>query len=63
MMRGFQHVLTGRPFRWVIGIVAGLLALYLALGYFAVDPDTRPGRLVFNRTVGLRDSWAKAQKG
>ncbi|WP_119422107.1 glutamine--tRNA ligase/YqeY domain fusion protein [Desertibaculum subflavum] len=33
------------------------------LGYFAVDPDTRPGRLVFNRTVGLRDSWAKAQKG
>ena len=32
------------------------------LGYFAVDPDTRPGRLVFNRTVGLRDSWAKAQK-
>lgn len=38
MMRGFQHVLTGRPFRWVIGIVAGLLALYLALGYFAVDP-------------------------
>lgn len=32
------------------------------LGYFAVDPDTRPGRLVFNRTVTLRDSWAKAQK-
>ena len=30
-------------------------------GYFCLDPDTQPGRLVFNRTVGLRDSWAKAQ--
>ncbi len=32
-------------------------------GYFAADPDTRPGRLVFNRTVGLRDTWAKVQAG
>jgi len=31
-------------------------------GYFAVDPDTRPGRLVFNRTVPLRDTWAKLEK-
>ena len=30
-------------------------------GYFCADPDSRPNRLVFNRTVGLRDSWAKAQ--
>jgi glutaminyl-tRNA synthetase len=30
-------------------------------GYFCLDPDTTPGRLVFNRTVGLRDSWARAQ--
>lgn len=30
------------------------------LGYFCADPDTAPGRLVFNRTIGLRDSWAKA---
>ncbi|HEX5110524.1 MAG TPA: glutamine--tRNA ligase/YqeY domain fusion protein [Vicinamibacterales bacterium] len=28
-------------------------------GYFAVDPDSRPGAPVFNRTVTLRDSWAK----
>ncbi len=28
-------------------------------GYFAVDPDSRPGVLVFNRTVALRDSWKK----
>jgi glutaminyl-tRNA synthetase len=28
-------------------------------GYFCRDPDTTPGHLVFNRTVGLRDTWAK----
>jgi glutaminyl-tRNA synthetase len=31
------------------------------LGYFVPDPESTPGRPVFNRTVGLRDSWAKAQ--
>jgi glutaminyl-tRNA synthetase len=30
-------------------------------GYFCLDPDSTPGRLVFNRTVGLRDTWAKVQ--
>jgi glutaminyl-tRNA synthetase len=30
-------------------------------GYFCLDPDSKPGRPVFNRTVGLRDSWAKAK--
>jgi glutaminyl-tRNA synthetase len=29
------------------------------LGYFTVDPDSRPGALVFNRTVSLRDKWKK----
>lgn len=29
------------------------------IGYFAVDPDSTPDRLVFNRTIGLKDSWAK----
>jgi glutaminyl-tRNA synthetase len=29
------------------------------LGYFAVDPDTSDDRLVFNRTVSLKDSWAR----
>lgn len=32
------------------------------VGYFCVDPDTTEDRLVFNRTVALRDSWAKIQK-
>ena len=32
------------------------------LGYFCVDADAREGQLVFNKTVGLKDNWAKAQK-
>ena len=31
------------------------------IGYFCVDPDTTTDKLIFNRTVGLRDSWAKIQ--
>jgi glutaminyl-tRNA synthetase len=31
-------------------------------GYFCVDLDSRPGKLVFNRTVTLRDTWAKIEK-
>ena len=30
-------------------------------GYFSRDRDSKPGKLVFNRTVGLRDTWAKVQ--
>ena len=32
------------------------------LGYFCVDPDSSTGTLVFNRTVALRDTWAKIEK-
>jgi glutaminyl-tRNA synthetase len=32
-------------------------------GYFCADAESGPGRLLFNRTVGLRDSYAKAQAG
>ena len=32
------------------------------LGYFCVDPNTTAGHLVLNRTVGLRDTWARIQK-
>ena len=32
------------------------------LGYFCVDLDSKPGVLVFNRTVPLRDTWAKIEK-
>jgi len=33
------------------------------LGYFCVDPDSKPGKPVFNRTVALKDTWAKIEKG
>ena len=32
------------------------------LAYFALDPDSKPDRLVFNRTITLRDAWAKQSK-
>ena len=36
---------------------------FMRQGYFCLDPDTTPGHLVINRTVGLRDSWSKAAGG
>jgi glutaminyl-tRNA synthetase len=41
---------------------AGQRFQFERLGYFAVDPDSRPGVPVFNRTVTLVDTWAKIQK-
>jgi glutaminyl-tRNA synthetase len=32
------------------------------LGYFCVDPDSAPGKPVFNRTVALKDTWARIEK-
>jgi glutaminyl-tRNA synthetase len=43
------------------GAQAGETFQFERLGYFAVDPDSAPGAVVFNRTVSLKDSWAKAQ--
>jgi glutaminyl-tRNA synthetase len=35
---------------------------FMRQGYFVVDPDSTPQKLVFNRTVSLRDTWAKIQE-
>jgi len=35
---------------------------FLRNGYFCVDPDSTPGLLVFNRTVTLKDAWARQEK-
>ena len=43
-------------------VVAGQRYQFERLGYFSVDPDSRPGTPVFNRTVTLRDTWAKIEK-
>jgi glutaminyl-tRNA synthetase len=44
------------------GAEAGTGYQFERLGYFSVDPDTTPETLVFNRTVALRDTWAKIEK-
>jgi glutaminyl-tRNA synthetase len=41
---------------------AGDRCQFERLGYFCVDPNTSPGKLVFNRTVPLRDTWAKIRQ-
>ncbi len=40
----------------------GIAYQFERLGYFCVDPDSKPGALVFNRTVALKDTWAKVEK-
>ncbi len=35
---------------------------FIRKGYFCVDPDSKPGQLVFNRAVTLKDAWAKGNK-
>ncbi|MGH7246676.1 MAG: glutamine--tRNA ligase/YqeY domain fusion protein [Pseudomonadota bacterium] len=45
------------------GHTSGDVLQFERQGYFCVDPDSIPQRLVFNRTVGLRDSWAKIAGG
>ena len=46
----------------VQGAPAGSRYQFERQGYFCVDPDSTPERLVFNRTVALRDTWAKVQQ-
>jgi glutaminyl-tRNA synthetase len=43
------------------GLAAGEAVQFERTGYFAADPDGTPEHPVFNRTVGLRDTWAKVQ--
>src|SRR5579863_8975668 len=41
---------------------AGSRYQFERLGYFCADPDSTPGKPVFNRTVALKDTWAKIEK-
>ena len=47
---------------YLSGKKAGDFLQFQRIGYFTLDPDTTPGHLVFNRTVGLKDTWAKINK-
>jgi glutaminyl-tRNA synthetase len=61
--RNSLEVLTScriEPF--LAGAAAGTRYQFERMGYFCVDPDTKPEKLVFNRTVSLRDDWVKIQK-
>ncbi len=60
---GSLEVLTGaRVEPSLAGAAPGYRCQFERLGYFCVDPDATAGRLVFNRTVTLRDTWANIQK-
>jgi glutaminyl-tRNA synthetase len=47
---------------FLAGATSGNRYQFLRQGYFCVDPDSSDDKLVFNRTVSLRDTWAKIEK-
>ncbi len=54
------EVLAGAMVEPALAVTAvGAAVQFERQGYFCPDPDSQPGALVFNRTVGLRDTWAK----
>jgi glutaminyl-tRNA synthetase len=56
------EILTGKLEPSLANAEPGGLFQFERLGYFCVDPDSAPGKPVFNRTVALRDTWAKIEK-
>jgi glutaminyl-tRNA synthetase len=61
--RNSLEVLTScRVEPFLSGAAPGSRYQFERLGYFCVDPDTTPAKLVFNRTLSLRDQWVKAKK-
>ncbi len=56
------EIVTGKCEPSVKGAKPELRYQFERLGYFALDPDTKPGKLVFNRTITLKDTWAKIEK-
>ena len=53
-----ENALIEPSVRWT---AAGTHYQFLRLGYFVVDPDTTPEKLVFNRVVSLKDTWQKVK--
>ncbi len=53
-----ENALIEPSVKWT---AAGTHYQFLRLGYFVVDYDTTPEKLVFNRVVGLKDTWAKVK--
>ena len=58
-----EQVLTGCRLEPALGEAkVGVAVQFERLGYFTLDPDSRTGAPVFNRTVTLKDTWAKIEK-
>lgn len=55
------QVITGYMEPSLKNASAGTAYQFQRLGYFCVDPDSTSEKLVFNKTVGLRDTWAKIE--
>ncbi len=55
------QVITGYLEPGLKSAEAGEHYQFQRLGYFCVDPDTNAEKIVFNKTVGLRDTWAKVE--
>ena len=58
---GSMRVVTAQVEPALAEFPAGARVQFERLGYFCVDPDSKPGAPVFNRTVTLKDSWAKIE--
>src|SRR5215472_4687477 len=58
----FTANLNANSLEVVTDAAAGSRYQFERLGYFCVDPDSKPGALVLNRTVALKDTWAKVEK-
>jgi glutaminyl-tRNA synthetase len=59
---GSEEVLEGCLLEPVLdALPRGQTVQFERLGYFCADPDSKPGRPVFNRTLTLRDTWARIQ--
>ena len=55
-------VITGYLEPSLENVKVGDTVQFQRLGYFSVDPDTTDATIVFNKTVGLRDTWAKLEQ-
>jgi glutaminyl-tRNA synthetase len=56
------EVITGKLEPSLAGAAPGGKYQFERLGYFCVDKDSTADKLVFNRTVALRDTWGKIEK-
>ena len=55
------EIINGRLEPALAAASSGEAIQFERTGYFCADPDSKPDALVFNRTIGLRDTWAKVQ--